>query len=104
MSENFIHVYSAGGYLAGEMMRLMLEAQGIPVICSQESVGASYGLTVGPMGEVKIYVPESRVAEVKELLRSMEEGQFNGVIYPGLLAEKPVYKENKLPPEERFKF
>lgn len=103
MNTEYIHVYSASGYLAGEMIRLLLESMNIPAVCSQESVGASYGLTLGALGEVKVYVPADRVNEAKEVLRAMEEGQLNGTVYPGLLSEEPEPKDNKIHPDESIK-
>ena len=79
MNENgndYIPVYSANGKLAAEMIRLMLEAHGIPAIISQESIGESYGLTMTPLGETRILVHPSRVEEAEQILRDMEAGKL----------------------------
>lgn len=73
----YVEVYSANGQLEADMIRLMLEASGLHVITRQESAGAVYGLTVGPLGEVRILVPENEAAEAIELLVAMEEGRLD---------------------------
>lgn len=72
----YVEVYSASGQLEADMIRLMLEAAGLHIITRQESAGAVYGLTVGPMGEVRILVPESEVQEANALLDAMESGKL----------------------------
>lgn len=75
-SIEYVEVYSANGQLEADMIRLMLEASGLHVITNQESAGAVYGLTVGPLGEVRILVPENEVEEANGLLQAMEEGKL----------------------------
>jgi len=75
-SIEYVEVYSANGQLEADMIRLMLEASGLHVITNQESAGAVYGLTVGPLGEVRILVPETEVEEANMLLKAMEEGKL----------------------------
>ena len=72
----YVPVYYAEGTLAGEMVRLMLESFRIDAIVSQESIGHTYGLTVGSMGQVAILVPESQVKDAEEILNSMESGDL----------------------------
>jgi hypothetical protein len=69
-------VYSAEGMLAGEMVKLLLQSFGIQAMIAQESIGQTYGLTVGPMGEVAIMVPESQEKDAKEILASMDSGDL----------------------------
>ena len=76
MSEQYIHVYTTAGPLEAEMVRIFLESSGIKVITRQESAGATLGLTVGPLGEVKIYAPPEQAKNAKELLESMDKGQL----------------------------
>ena len=58
------------------MIRLMLESFGISAVLFQESAGAAYGFTVGPMGEVQVLVPPEKAAEALELLKAMDEGRM----------------------------
>jgi len=73
MKPNDVLVYTADGPLTGEMVRILLESANIPVLLARESAGAVYGLTVGAMGEVKVYVPFDRADEALELIRTMDE-------------------------------
>ncbi|MEN4013188.1 MAG: DUF2007 domain-containing protein [Bellilinea sp.] len=76
MSREFEKIYTAYGLLEADMVRLMLEAAGIEVVTRRESAGAVYGLTVGSLGEVLLYVPEEQFAEATELLDAMENGKL----------------------------
>lgn len=100
---SYITVYSTYGQLAGEMIRLLLESNNIPALLSQESAGATYGLTVGPLGEVKVLVPAGRADEARQILRDMEEGKLEEELYPGKYTARHEYKQNKLPRNEIFK-
>jgi hypothetical protein len=73
---NWTVVYSAQGKLSAEILRLLLESFEIPSVLSQESVGATYGLTVGDLGEVDILVPADRVEEAVAILHDMEAGKL----------------------------
>jgi hypothetical protein len=95
---NFVSVYTVVGRLSAEIIRLMLESFGIQATLYQESVGATYGLTVAPVGEVQIVVPVSQEIEALELLHAMEKGELelphsiedlNQPKEPGLKSEKP---------------
>ena len=101
--QEYVIVYAAYGQLAGEMIRLLLESFNIPAIISQESAGITYGLTVGPLGQVKILVPSDRVKDAGEVLSAMEEGKLAESFYPGQFPTYPVYKNNKLDNDETLK-
>jgi len=76
MAIEFVQVYSAFGRLQGETVRLFLEAKGLHPILSQESVGSVYGLTFGPLGEVRILVPLEEEEQALSLLAQMDDGSF----------------------------
>lgn len=103
MKSKTVQVYSASGQLAGEMIRLLLESMNITAFVVQESAGVTYGLTVGPLGEVKVYVPEDQVDQALEVIAAMEKGDLNTNNYPGLSPGYPELKNNKSSPEEMFK-
>ena len=69
--------YIGQGMLNAEMVKMFLESWGIQTMVSQESSGKTYGLTLGPMGEAKVYVPESSYDQAIELIDSMEAGQYS---------------------------
>lgn len=77
MSEKYVQVYTANGMLEAETIRAFLESMGIEAFVSQESVGMTYGLTVGPLGEARIYVPNDQVDQAIAALKEMEKGELN---------------------------
>jgi len=90
-SPEYVEVYSANGQLEADMIRLMLEAAGLHVLTRGESAGAVYGLTVGPLGEVRVLVQESDAQAANELLDAMDEGKLENPpanAYPPLTDEE----------------
>ncbi len=76
MPENYEEVYRAAGQLAGESIRLFLESHGIAALAYEESAGVTYGLTLAPMGFVRILVPSEQAEEALRILRDMEDGKY----------------------------
>jgi hypothetical protein len=103
MNENYVQVYAAYGQLSGEMIRILLESVSIPSVLVQESAGIAYGLTVGPLGEVRIYVSEEHAAQAREVIAAMERDQLNTSEGPDLPEDEALYKDNKLPPQDQLK-
>ena len=64
------------GDLQAEILRGLLEAQGIPVFMSQESAGKAIGLTVGPLGEVTILVRAEDLQDAQRILADYRSGLF----------------------------
>jgi hypothetical protein len=77
-----VNVYSAAGLLEAEMLKAFLEAQGVDVYLSQESVGRTLGLSAGTLGRVDVMVPEPQVEEAKTLLTDIAAGKFDDYEYP----------------------
>ncbi len=44
-----------------ELLRGLLEAQGVNVMLSKEGAATAYGLTVGAFSEIEIFVPHSQL-------------------------------------------
>lgn len=99
----YVPVYTALGQLAGEMVRLMLEAHGIPAMLSQESAGSTFGFTVGPLGQATVLVPILYEADALELISAMEEGRLEPPPSTNLSPAEHKYKNNKIPPDEAIK-
>lgn len=76
-----VSVYSAAGLLEADMLKAFLEAQGLQVVLSQESVGRTLGLSAGTLGLVDILVPEAQSDEANQLIDQIAAGDFNGVEY-----------------------
>lgn len=92
-STNYVPVYETSGKLAGESVRLMLEAKGIPAFVSQESAGIALGLTIGKLGIAKVYVAADREDEARQILQEMEAGRVEPVPFTDEEddGEKPIF-------------
>jgi hypothetical protein len=70
-------VSETAGSFNAEMLKGLLEAQGIPVLISQEGLGHSvYSLTVGPLGRVQVLVPVELADRARGVLNDIESGAF----------------------------
>lgn len=76
MPEDYEVVYHAKGQLDTNMICAFLESNGISALAYGESVGATYGLTVAPLGEVDILVPAAQAEEARQILIDMEAGKY----------------------------
>lgn len=60
--------------ISASLLEGRLQAEGIPVIVrAGEAAGAIYGLTTGPLAEIKILVPEEKMDKARSLLQQIEE-------------------------------
>lgn len=50
------------------VLQSVLEAAGIEYKVVKESIGKLYGITMDGLGETKLYVPEEKLEEAKEIL------------------------------------
>lgn len=78
MMAKYVQVYTANGMLEAESIRLFLESLGMDAFISQESAGVTFGLTVGPLGEARIFVPAEQAEKAVAALKEMEEGRLSG--------------------------
>ena len=85
MPERWEVIAEIYGELQAELLRGLLEAQGILVILNQEGAGRAYGLNVGPLGQVQIMVPASSVEDARHVLADYYTGKF----------ETPVEEESE---------
>ena len=67
-------VFVANGRLEAESVRILLESFGIPAYINQESAGMTYGLTVGILGEVDVFVPDKYIEDAKKVIEDMKKG------------------------------
>ncbi|HLD94405.1 MAG TPA: DUF2007 domain-containing protein [Anaerolineales bacterium] len=51
-----------------ELLRGLLEAQGIKVMLSKEGAAIAYGLTVGAFAEIELFVPHSQIGKARDIL------------------------------------
>ncbi len=76
MVGQWVSLDTVQGRLEAEIIRGMLEAQEIEVQLSQESTAAIYGLGVGPMAEVEVFVREHQLGEARALLQKYYDGSL----------------------------
>jgi hypothetical protein len=69
-------VFVANGKLEAETVKILLESFGIPAFTNQESAGTTYGLTVGPLGEVDVMVPHENLDEARKVINDMRSGKL----------------------------
>ncbi len=69
-------VFVANGMLEAESVKILLASFGISAYTNQESAGIAYGLTVGPLGEVEVCVPQDKIQEAKAIIEDMKAGKL----------------------------
>lgn len=69
-------VFIANGILEAESVKILLESFEIPAFINQESLGATYGLSIGTLGEVEVIVPMKFITKAKKVIKDMEEGKL----------------------------
>ncbi len=81
MSEDYWEeIEEVAGGLQAEILRGLLEAQGIKVWLSQEGGGRSaYATSVGELGMAHILVPASQSRAAREVLRDYYAGKYEDV-------------------------
>jgi hypothetical protein len=75
----WVSVSRVQGDLQAELLRGLLEAQEIPVLLSREGAGRAFGITVGPLGEVEVLVPEPFVGEAKTIIEMYKKGKLENL-------------------------
>jgi hypothetical protein len=74
-----ILVYTAFNHLEAEVVRGLLESEGIPASLQYESVGLVYGLTIDGMGETRVYVPDYLERRARQIIdEQVEASEGNG--------------------------
>lgn len=66
----------AAGELQAELLRGLMEAQGLSVYLAIEGAARAIGITVGSFGEVDIMVPESDLQAALKIIKSYNAGEF----------------------------
>lgn len=76
MEPEYELAYRVTGHILAESITALLKSFGIDAYLSQESAGITYGLTIGPLGEARIYVRADQLEDAKHLLEQMERGEL----------------------------
>lgn len=69
-------ITTVSGELQADLLRNLLEVEGIKVFLNQEGAGRAYGLTMGPMGEVQVLVPEHQSELARQIVDDFFAGKF----------------------------
>ena len=84
-----VQVYSAVNDLDAQVIKSYLESNDIPVLLRGEAAGRVFGMMVGAMAEVRVFVPAPLAAKARELLEEVsdeaeqEEGEAGSDEQPG---------------------
>ena len=57
--------------ISPEILKGLLEANDIPVLISRESAANAIGITISPMGDAEILVPESKHDDAVKILSDL---------------------------------
>ncbi len=72
--DEWVLVDRVEGPLLAELLRGLLEAQGIKVWVNQQGAARAYAVTVGSLGMVEILVPGSQAGQAKQVLQAYYRG------------------------------
>ena len=73
-------IETVAGELTAELLKGLLEAQGVPVILSMEGVGRSvYPVNVGKLSQVKILAPINVKEQALQVLKDYYAGNFESL-------------------------
>jgi hypothetical protein len=75
--EELVVVHTVHGQMEAEILKSLLESEGIAVLLSHEGAGAVLGMTVGPLGDVDLLVKASQRAAARELLSAYAAGELD---------------------------
>ena len=66
-----VQVYSAVNDLDAQVIKSYLESNDIPVLLQGEAAGRVFGMMIGAMAEVRVYVPAPLAEKARELLEEV---------------------------------
>lgn len=93
--ENWEEVEVVSGEIQAEIIRGLLEAQGISILLSKEGAGRALGLSVGRLGETLIMVPSSQKETAMQILQDYYAGKFMDQPEESPIPEPPEENEDQ---------
>ncbi len=72
--EGWVTVFEATNIDEANIIKGMLEAADVPVFLEREAIGAIYKVSVGPLSEVAVKVPQNKAAKASQLLQESKFG------------------------------
>jgi hypothetical protein len=88
--EEWVLVDTTAGQLQAEIVRGLLEAQGIQVWLNQAGAAHAYAMTVGSMGRVEVLVPSSADEQAQRILSDYYAGTLEDMGLQGIEDVQPV--------------
>jgi hypothetical protein len=74
--EEWVLLDRTQGQLQAEILKGLLEAQGITVWLNQEGAAHAYAIEIGSLGNVEILVPSSMIEQARKILEEFNQGDF----------------------------
>jgi hypothetical protein len=81
--EEWTLVDKVHGQIQAEILKGLLEAQGIMVWLNQEGAAHAYAVAIGTLGTVEILVPSSVVNNARQVLEAYYHGDFENMELQG---------------------
>jgi hypothetical protein len=81
--EEWVLVEKVEGPLQAELLKGLLEAQGIKVWLNQQGASRAYAVSVGTLGLVEILVLSSQTGQAKQVLDAYYRGDYNDMELQG---------------------
>jgi hypothetical protein len=88
--EEWVLVDTCAGQLQAELVRGLLEAQGIQVWLNQAGAAHAYAMTVGSMGRVEVLVPSGDREQAERTLDEYYSGKLEDMGLQGIEDVPPV--------------
>jgi N-methylhydantoinase B/oxoprolinase/acetone carboxylase alpha subunit len=79
VDEEWILVDKVQGQLQAEILKGLLEAQGIIVWLNAQGAAHAYAVSVGTMGAVELLVPSSLADQARQILEEYYRGDFENI-------------------------
>ncbi len=77
--EEWVLVDKVQGQLQAELLKGLLEAQGIRVWLNSQGASRAYAVTVGTLGLVEILVPTNDAEQAKQVLEAYYRGDYKDI-------------------------
>ncbi len=77
--DEWVPVDMVQGQLQAEILKGLLEAQGIMVWLNQEGAAHAYAIEFGSLGTVEILVPSRMLEKARQILEEYKRGDFENM-------------------------
>jgi hypothetical protein len=77
--KKWVLVDKVEGQLQAELLKGLLEAQGIMVWLNQQGASRAYAVAVGTLGMIEILVPDNQAEQAKQVIEAYYHGDYNNM-------------------------